>query len=142
MPLTPPYRVTKLSIYVTVRNFNFGIEDCFALDCTLKCCRISQEKKRTILLLRSSGNLEHGSEQDQDNTVTNSVCFKIPNKNKLTTLTVVDNNYHCQAHSLADTLKIPLMYNPVLWNNFHKKNFVKVHWIGKSFGSHHQLILA
>ena len=31
------------------------------------------------------------------------------------------NNYHCQAHMLADLLTIPLMYNLVLWNNFLKK---------------------
>ena len=33
---------------VTERNFNFGIEDCFSLNFTLKHCRISQGKKRTL----------------------------------------------------------------------------------------------
>ena len=36
------------NIYVRERNSNFGIEDCFALNCTLKYCCISQEKKRTL----------------------------------------------------------------------------------------------
>ena len=31
------------------------------------------------------------------------------------------NNYHCQAHLLADLLTIPLMYSLILWNNFLKK---------------------
>ena len=35
------------------------------------------------------------------------------------------NNSHCQAHLLADTLKIPLMYNPVFWNNFQKKKKIR-----------------
>ena len=35
-------------MYVTERNYNFGIEDCFALNRTLKYCRIPQEKERTI----------------------------------------------------------------------------------------------
>ena len=30
------------------RISNFVIEDCFALNCTLKYCRLSQEKKRTL----------------------------------------------------------------------------------------------
>ena len=33
---------------------------------------------------------------------------------------MVYNNSHSQAHSLAYTLTIPLMYNLVLWNNFLK----------------------
>ena len=35
-------------IYVTDESCNFGIEDCLALNCTLKCCRISHEMKRTL----------------------------------------------------------------------------------------------
>ena len=35
-------------MHVTERYCNFGIEDCFALNCTLKYCRISQEKKHTL----------------------------------------------------------------------------------------------
>ena len=32
-------------IHVTERSSNFDIEDYFALNCTLKYCRISQEKR-------------------------------------------------------------------------------------------------
>ena len=47
------------------------------------------------------------------------------NKNKPTTLTVVDNiqQLSLPRHSLADTFTIPFMYNPVLWNNFLKKPY-------------------
>ena len=38
----------KCLMYVTVRNSNFGIEDCFALNRTLKYCSISQEKECTL----------------------------------------------------------------------------------------------
>ena len=40
--------LSKKTIYVTERISNFVIEDCFALNCNLKYCRISQEKKRTL----------------------------------------------------------------------------------------------
>ena len=36
------------TIYVMERNSNFGIEVCFALNCTLKYCRISHEIKCTL----------------------------------------------------------------------------------------------
>ena len=35
-------------MYVTERISNFVIEDCFVINCTLKFCCISQEKKRTL----------------------------------------------------------------------------------------------
>ena len=35
-------------MYVRERNSNFGIEDCFALNRTLKYCHIPQEKERTL----------------------------------------------------------------------------------------------
>ena len=35
-------------MYVAERNSNFGIEDCFTLNCTLKYCCIPQEKERTL----------------------------------------------------------------------------------------------
>ena len=35
-------------MYVTERNSNFGIEDCFALNRTLKFCCIPQGKRRTL----------------------------------------------------------------------------------------------
>ena len=38
-------RSIPVLIYVTERNCNFGKEDCLALNCTLKYCRIPQEKK-------------------------------------------------------------------------------------------------
>ena len=43
-----PFLILKMLIYVTERNSNFGIVDCFALNCTLKYCRISQGKKHTL----------------------------------------------------------------------------------------------
>ena len=46
----------QVDIYVTVRNSNFGIEDCFALNRTLKYCNIPQEKERT-LRVKNSENL-------------------------------------------------------------------------------------
>ena len=42
------------------------------------------------------------------------------------------NNYHCQAHLLADILTIPLMYSVILWNNFLKKKKVLQCHIKKS----------
>ena len=49
MPTRPfhIYLITHL-IYVTERRSNFGIQDCFALNCNLKYCRISHEMKRTL----------------------------------------------------------------------------------------------
>ena len=41
------------------------------------------------------------------------------------------NNSHCQAHLLADLLKIPFMYILALWNNFlKKKKKKKEEWHG------------
>ena len=37
-----------LSIYVTEKNCNFDVEDCLALNCTLKYFCISPEKERTL----------------------------------------------------------------------------------------------
>ena len=42
-----PNLSTPAQIYVTERNSNFGIEDCFTLNCNLKYCCISHEIKRT-----------------------------------------------------------------------------------------------
>ena len=37
-----------LSMYVAERISRFGLEDCFALNCTLKCNCSSREEKRTL----------------------------------------------------------------------------------------------
>ena len=35
-------------MHVTERMSDFALENCFALNCTLKLCSVSQEKKRTL----------------------------------------------------------------------------------------------
>ena len=63
-------------------------------------------------------------EQMLEITVTKFHYLTSANRQHLKLMTTY-NNYHCQAHWLADTLKISLMYNHVLWNNFLKKIYKK-----------------
>ena len=53
-------------------------------------------------------------------TVTKFHYLTSANRQHLQLMTTY-NNPHSQAHLLADTLTIPLMYNLGLWNNFLKK---------------------